>query len=73
MSSAIAIADKIGNGVPGATEAYLEMLKGGNSAPPVAMLAAAGADLTRPDDIAAALDRFDSIVSELEELLLEGS
>ena len=73
MASAIAIADKIGNGVPGATEAYLGMLKGGNTRPPVEMLAAAGADLTRPDDIAAALERFDAIVTELEELLLEGS
>jgi len=73
MASAIAIADKIGSGEPGATEAYLEMLKGGNSAPPVAMLAAAGADLTKPDDIAAALERFDGIVTELDELLLEDS
>ena len=73
MASAIAIADKIGSGEPGAAEAYLEMLKGGNSAPPVAMLAAAGADLTKPDDIAAALERFDAIVTELEELLSEGS
>ena len=73
MASAIAIADKIGNGEPGATEAYLEMLKGGNSRPPVEMLAAAGADLTKPDDIAAALDRFDRIVAELEELLLDQS
>jgi hypothetical protein len=34
------------------------------------MLAAAGADLTKPDAIAAALDRFDAIVTELEELLM---
>ncbi len=71
MASAIAIADKIGSGEPGATEAYLGMLKGGNTRPPVEMLAAAGADLTKPDDIAAALERFDAIVTELEELLLD--
>jgi len=70
MASAIAIADKIGAGEPGAADAYLAMLKGGNTAPPVEMLAAAGADLTKPDAIAAALDRFDAIVTELEELLM---
>jgi len=70
MSSGIALAEKVAGGGPAAVEAYLGMLSGGNSKPPLELLKGAGVDLTRPDAIAAALELFDRTVTELEELLL---
>jgi oligoendopeptidase F len=70
MSSGIALAEKVADGGPAAVEAYLGMLGGGNSKPPLELLGGAGVDLTKPDAIAAALELFDRTVTELEELLL---
>ena len=70
MSSGIALAEKVAEGGPDAVEAYLGMLSGGNSKPPLDLLKGAGLDLTKPDAIAAALELFDRTVGELEELLL---
>jgi oligoendopeptidase F len=70
MSSGLAIAERIQGGEPGAAEAYLEMLSGGSSRPPLELLQKAGVDLTKPDAIAAALDLFARTVIELEELLV---
>jgi oligoendopeptidase F len=70
MSSGIALAEKVADGGPAAVEAYLGMLSGGASKPPLELLKGAGVDLTKPDAIAAALELFDRTVTELEELLL---
>jgi oligoendopeptidase F len=69
MSSGIAIAKRIQSGEEGAVEDYLGMLKGGSSRPPLELLRLAGADLTKPDAIAAALKLFAETIDELEELL----
>jgi len=69
MSSGIAIADRIKSGEEGAVEAYLGMLAGGASQPPLDLLRSAGADLTKPDAIAAALKLFAETIDELEKLL----
>jgi oligoendopeptidase F len=71
MSSGIALAEMVADGGPAAVEAYLGMLSGGASKPPLELLKGAGLDLTKPDAIAAALELFDRTVSELEELLLQ--
>ncbi len=71
MASAIAIAERIADGEPGARDAYLGMLKAGNSRPPVDLLRDGGADLTRPEAIASALEYFDSVVTRLEQLLVK--
>ncbi len=71
MASAIAIAERIADGEPGARDAYLGMLKAGNSRPPVDLLRDGGADLTKPEAIASALEYFDRVVAQLEELLLD--
>jgi len=71
MSSGIALAEKVADGGPAAVEAYLGMLGGGNSKPPLELLREAGLDLTKPDAIAAALELFDRTVSELEVLLVQ--
>jgi oligoendopeptidase F len=69
LSSGIAFADKIVNEGEPAREAYLNMLKGGSSKPPLVLLKEAGLDLTKPEAIKSALDLFDATLDQLEELL----
>jgi oligoendopeptidase F len=71
LASGIAIAERVAAGEPGARESYLEMLKAGNSRPPVELLQGAGVDLTTPQPIAAALEFFERTVSELEKLVVK--
>jgi oligoendopeptidase F len=73
MASAIDIAQRVAAGESGAADAYIEMLSSGNSKPPIELLKGAGVDLTGPAPIASALEYFDRVVSELEELLIEDS
>jgi len=69
LSCGIAIAEDVkAKGQP-AVDGYLQMLHGGCSEPPLDLLRKAGVDLTRPDAIEAALQRFDRTVTELAELL----
>jgi oligoendopeptidase F len=69
LSSGIAFADKIVKEGEPAREAYLNMLKGGSSKPPLELLKEAGLDLTKPEAIKSALDLFDRTIDQLEELL----
>lgn len=69
LSSGIAFADKIVKEGEPAREAYLNMLKGGSSKPPLVLLKEAGLDLTKPEAIKSALDLFDKTLDELDELL----
>ncbi|MEX1311140.1 MAG: M3 family oligoendopeptidase [Candidatus Sulfomarinibacteraceae bacterium] len=71
LASGAAIAERVATGDPAARDAYLEMLEGGNSKPPLELLKGAGVDLTKPDAIAAALELFDRTLTELEEILVE--
>ena len=69
LSCGIAIAENVkAQGQP-AVDGYLRMLEGGCAEPPLDLLRKAGVDLTRPDAIEAALERFDRTVTELAELL----
>lgn len=69
LASGAAIAERVSDGDPAARDAYLEMLAGGNSKPPLELLKGAGVDLTKPDAIAAALELFDRTLTELEAIL----
>jgi oligoendopeptidase F len=71
LSSGIAFADKILNEGPQARDAYLGMLKGGCSKPPLVLLKDAGLDLTKPEAIESALQLFDRTVDELQVLLVQ--
>jgi len=71
LASGAAIAEAISTGDPAVRDAYLEMLSGGNSKPPLELLKGAGVDLTKPDAIAAALELFDRTLSELEAILVK--
>jgi oligoendopeptidase F len=69
LSSGIAIADRVrAQGEP-AVQAYLGMLKGGCSRPPLELLQTAGVDLTTPAPIEAAMKTFGRTLDEVEKLL----
>ncbi len=69
LCSGIAIAERLKTGGDKAVEEYLGMLEGGCSKAPLDLLRDAGVDLSKPDAIESALQRFDRTVTELAELL----
>ncbi len=71
LSAGIAFAEKITEEGKPAQDAYLGMLKGGSSKPPLELLKDAGLDMTKPDAIKSALKLFDKTVDELSALIDE--
>ena len=69
LSSGLAIAERVKDKGEPAAKAYLSMLEGGCSEPPLDLLKKAGVDLTRPDAIEAAMKRFDRTIDEFAELM----
>ncbi len=69
FSAATAIAEKILTEGKPAVDKYLEFLKSGGSNYPIELLKIAGVDLSTPQPIQDALDVFEKILEELEELL----
>jgi oligoendopeptidase F len=69
LSCGLAIAENVkANGQP-AVDGYLDMLKGGCSEPALDLLKGAGVDMTSPEAVTAALERFDRTITELAEIL----
>jgi oligoendopeptidase F len=68
LSAGIALAEKVVNEGAPARDAYLNMLKGGNSKPPLALFKDAGVDLSTPAPFTAAARLLDDTVAELEKL-----
>ncbi len=67
-SAAIALSRKIlAEGKP-AVDKYLQFLSGGCSKSPVDLLKGAGVDMSTPDPVNQALELFDSLLDEMEEL-----
>jgi len=71
LSSGIAIADRVKTLGKPAADAFLTMLEGGASAPPLELLAGAGVDLTKPDALNAAMKTFEETLNEVEKLIEE--
>ncbi len=69
LSSGIALAEKVQTGNAKARDAYLGMLKGGSSKPPLELLKGGGVDLTKPEAVEAATRLMDKTLSEMEKLL----
>jgi oligoendopeptidase F len=69
LSAAIALSDRVLGGGQRELDDYLSFLKGGCSKDPLDLLKDAGVDMTTPAPVRAALDRFEALVTELEELL----
>ncbi len=68
ISASAALAQEILAGNADAVERYLNFLRGGGSDTSINLLKGAGVDMATPDPINAALDRFDSIIAQMEEL-----
>jgi oligoendopeptidase F len=69
ISAALALAEKVIQGTKNDQEAYLSFLKGGSSQYPIDMLKMAGVDMTSPEPVKAAIQTFDNLLTELEQLL----
>jgi oligoendopeptidase F len=69
LSAAIALSERVMTGGPKELDDYLSFLKGGCSKDPLDLLKDAGVDMTTPAPVAAALDRFEALVNELDALL----
>ena len=69
FASAVALSQRILKEGQPAVDDYLNFLCGGCSADPVTLLKGAGVDLSTPAPVADALRYFDSLLSEMEELL----
>lgn len=68
FSAATAISNGIVSG-KGDLDSYLNMLRAGGSKPPLELLRSAGVDLRNPDPIDQGLRLFDSLVSDLSDLV----
>jgi oligoendopeptidase F len=71
MSSAIAIARLIRDEGEPAAKRYLEMLRAGGSDYPLALLQKAGVDLTTPEPVLAAMQEYDRLVTEMEQIAIK--
>jgi oligoendopeptidase F len=69
LSAAIALSERVLTGGQVELNDYLSFLKGGCSKDPLELLKDAGVDMRTPAPVAAALDRFEALVAELDELL----
>lgn len=69
ISAALALSDKVVNGTESDREAYLNFLKSGSSKYPIDTLKLAGIDMTSPAPVKAAIQTFDTLLTELEKLL----
>ncbi|MGK5594243.1 MAG: oligoendopeptidase F [Parachlamydiaceae bacterium] len=68
ISAALALADKVKKGRDKEREDYLSFLKSGSSLYPIDLLLKAGIDMRTPIPVLSAIDKFDHLVTELEEL-----
>lgn len=71
LSSGLSFAEKIRRGDEALRDGFLTMLKSGSAKPPLVLLKEAGLDLTKPEAIQAAFDRFGATLDQLETLLPE--
>lgn len=69
FSAAMAISKRILSGGEEAVADYLRFLSGGCSKPPIELLKIAGADMTTAQPVCDALELFDSLIGQLEELM----
>ena len=69
VSAAIALAERVRSGAPGAVESYLGFLKSGGSKFPLETLRAAGVDMRTSAPVESTLRLFELRLSELEALL----
>lgn len=69
MSAAIALSQRVLEGGQQELDDYLGFLKGGSSKYPLDLLRDAGVDMEQPDAVHTALEHFESLVDQLDDLL----
>jgi oligoendopeptidase F len=69
MIASLALSDMVLHGGKPELERYLTMLKSGGSDSPLTILKNAGVDMTSPAPGRAALQRFDTLVGEMEKIV----
>ncbi len=69
IAAAITLAKRVTGGGPRERERYLDFLRAGGSKFPLDLLRDAGVDLTSPAPVATAMERFKTLVADLEELV----
>ncbi|MAT69538.1 MAG: oligoendopeptidase F [Planctomycetaceae bacterium] len=69
LSAAIALSERVLEGSQSELDDYLSFLKGGCSKDPLDLLRDAGVDMAEPTPVRTALDRFEELVKELDQLL----
>lgn len=69
LSAAISLADRVLEGGEKERDDYLGFLKAGCSASPLDILRGAGVDMEKTDAIKAAMNRFEKLTNEFEQLL----
>ena len=69
LSAAIALSERVVNGGIRELEDYFSFLNGGSSKWPLELLKDAGVDMTSPAPVETALDYFERLVAQLDELL----
>jgi oligoendopeptidase F len=69
MSAAIALSKRVLEGGQQELNDYLSFLKGGCSKYPLDLLRDAGVDMEKPEPVQTALEHFESLVDQLDELL----
>lgn len=70
FSAAMALSERILSEGEPAVKDYLEFLSGGCSKDPISLLEGAGVDMRTPEPVHKALKLFDSLLDEMEELML---
>ena len=68
ISAAYALADRVLSGGEAELNDYLGFLKSGGSKYPIALLKSAGVDMLSPEPVRTALEKFSTLVDELEHL-----
>jgi oligoendopeptidase F len=68
ISAALALSEKVLHGGSKEREDYLSFLKAGSSDYPIDILAKAGVDMRSPAPVKSAIDKFESLVQQLETL-----
>jgi oligoendopeptidase F len=66
ISAAYALADRVLEGGDRELDDYLNFIKSGGSKYPIDLLKGAGVDMTSPEPVATALEKFSQLVDELE-------
>jgi oligoendopeptidase F len=67
--SAVALAEGLTEGRPGARDRYLEFLRAGSTKEPVELLQDAGVDMTSPEPIRAAMRLMNEVIDRIEAIL----